>query len=140
MDELMTVKKQDTMQLNLFQNSNTYKLDFLNSITICKPLYIQLRVKSSIYFPCIQKSQEPRERLNASAQSLDASLNIANALQKEGFVEFSANVKIVKILARSSIPKRRMLKKAVSVPSQSAKRIIANAIRRVSHAPRNVVA
>jgi hypothetical protein len=61
-------------------------------------------------------------------------------LQKEGFAEFSANVKIVKILAPSSIPKRRMLKKAVSVPSQSAKRIIANAIRRVSHAQINVVA
>lgn len=55
-------------------------------------------------------------------------------------MEFSVNVKIVKILDPSSIPTRLMLKKDVSAPSQSVKKIIANAFRKVSHAQKNVVA
>lgn len=63
-----------------------------------------------------------------------------NASPKERFVEFSANAKIAKILVPLSIPIRPMLKKGVSAPNQSAKRIIANASRRVSLAQINVAA
>lgn len=128
------------MQLNLFQSSNTYKLDFLNSITICNPFYIKLKVKSSIFSHSIRKSQEHKERSSVSALSQDVSPNIVNALQKERFAEFSVNAKIAKILVPLSILIRPMFKKDVSAPSRSVKKIIANAFRKVSLVQKNVVA
>lgn len=107
------------MDYTNFQNSQTYKLDFLNSITYCTYLNIKHKGKYTISCHFIPISPNLSAKFAANAPNRDANQNTASASQKGRHVELTVNAKIVKILNQFSIIRSRMCKRGASVPNPS---------------------
>lgn len=142
MDELLTIKKEedDMPDYSVFQNSQTYKLDFLNSITFCTFPFIQLKVRYTTCSPWTAKRQKCSVRSNVNALNRDVSQSIASVSPRVVYAGLIVSVWTARISIRFSIIKKCMLRGAVNAPNLSAKKIIVNAFKKEKPAPRNAAA
>lgn len=140
-DEIVTIKREESEKRPLqFASSQSYKLDYLNSITLGIQSLTQIKANFTISWLLIHKNTKMGRKSNVSALNRGASPSIVSVLVEDQYVELTVSASIVTIWSLSSTIVLSLMRiKDVSVQSHTVWRTTASVFRGENFVGRNAI-